>query len=209
MRWGMVIDLKRCVGCQTCEVACKVGNAFPPGIYQNRTIDYERGEFPEVERVFLPVQCMHCGEAPCEEVCPNEAIQRTDSGIVLVDYDECIGCESCMVVCPYGAISYFDGDVGYYEDLPIGERIKGENPDDVCVKCDFCRERVEEGLEEGLKPGEDPQATPICAARCPTEARTFGDLDDPDSDVSEIIEERDGFKLHPEHETDPAIYYVR
>ncbi|KXB01978.1 hypothetical protein AKJ44_01730 [candidate division MSBL1 archaeon SCGC-AAA261F17] len=209
MRWGMVIKLKRCVGCQTCLVACSFGNAFPPTNYQNKTIDYEEGEFPDVERVLLPALCMHCGEAPCEDVCPTDAIQRTESGVVWIDYNECIGCKSCMLVCPYGVISFFDGDVGRYEGLPIGERIKREYPKDVCIKCDLCRERVEKGLEKGLEPGEDLEATPLCVIRCPTEARVFGDLDDSDSEVSKLIKEEKGFQLYPQYETDPAVYYVR
>lgn len=212
MRWGMVINLKRCVGCQTCEVACEFENAVPPGIYQNKTLDYETGNYPDVDRAFLPVLCMQCETPPCIDACPSNATQQTDSGIVWTDYDKCEGCKSCMAACPYGAREFFDGNVDYYGgkgDTPIERRIKREHPEDVVIKCDFCRDRVEKGAEGGLTPGEDPEATPVCVISCPTEARVFGDLDDPNSEVSKTIREKDGFQLHPHHGTDPSVYYVR
>lgn len=210
VNWGIVVDLEKCVGCQTCLMACKVNNSIPEGIKFNETVDYETGKFPDVGRIFLPVQCMHCERPVCMDVCPADAVNQTDTGIVWTDPEVCVGCKSCMSACPYGARSYFDGEVSEnYEGTPVGRRIKEENEKDTVLKCDFCRERVEEGMEKGLTPGEDPEATPYCIISCIADARTFGDLDDPDSEVSRKIRNRDGNRLHPEHDTEPKIYYVK
>jgi phenylacetyl-CoA:acceptor oxidoreductase subunit 1 len=104
-RYVMTIDLRRCVGCQTCTAACKGANATPPGIQWRRVLDIESGEFPDVRRTFLPVACMHCGDPPCESVCPTRATTKRADGLVAIDYDLCIGCANCVMACPYDARS--------------------------------------------------------------------------------------------------------
>ena len=90
-RWGMVIDVNRCVGCQSCTIACKHTNDTPPGVQWRRVLDVEQGEFPDVERVFLVVGCQHCAEPSCVPVCPTGATRQRDDGLVTMDYDLCIG----------------------------------------------------------------------------------------------------------------------
>lgn len=115
----MVIDLKRCVGCQTCTVACKIENFVPPGVFFTRVNDYEVGKYPHVRRHFLPTGCMHCKEAPCVDVCPSGSSCKREDGIVLVRQELCVGCRYCMVVCPYGARHFNeDGNAGYFETGP-------------------------------------------------------------------------------------------
>jgi phenylacetyl-CoA:acceptor oxidoreductase subunit 1 len=210
VRWGMVIDLKRCAGCMTCVAACKLANYVPPNIYLNKVFDYEDGEYPNVTRNFLPVQCMHCEEPPCKSVCPTGATYKRDDGIVIVDESKCIGCRYCMMACPYGARSfyaketyYFDGAKMIYEEYGYRRLDKG-----TVMKCHFCFERIDEGIKRGLRPGIDEEATPICVISCIGKARYFGDLDDPDSEVTQLIRRRKAFRLHPELGTGPSIYYL-
>ena len=209
-RYGMIVDLRRCVGCQTCTAACKYEKALPHNVFLNRTVDYETGEYPNVRRTFLPILCMHCETAPCEKICPTNSTKKRDDGIVWVDYEECAGCRLCMAACPYGVRIFFNGAEQFYGkgDTPLDRRVKERYPPEVVLKCDFCRERVDKGIEKGLSPGIDPEATPVCVISCVTEARKFGDLDDPNSEVSKLIRERKGFQLHPHHGTNPAVYYV-
>jgi phenylacetyl-CoA:acceptor oxidoreductase subunit 1 len=210
VRWAMVIDLKKCVGCMTCVAACKLANFVPPGIYWNKVFDYEVGKYPNVRRCFLPVQCMHCKNPPCKDACPTGATIQREDGIVIIDYSKCIGCRYCMMVCPYDARSfyskekhYYDGGKMIYEEYGYKKHQRG-----TVMKCNLCYERIDEGLKKGLKPGEDPEATPICVISCIANARYFGDLDDPESEVSKLIRRRKGFQLHAELGTDPSIYYL-
>lgn len=210
-RWGMVIDLGKCVGCQTCTVACKWYNYTPRGIFFCKTIDYEMGEYPNVTRRFLPVLCMHCEAPPCEKACPTKATIKGVDGIVYVDYDKCVGCRYCMMACPYQARSYHKKEQKYYEgeSVPHDAQIAQKFQKGVVMKCDFCRERVEEGIGRGLRPGVDLDATPTYVISCITNARHFGDLDDPQSSVSKLIRDRKGYQLHQELETRPGVYYIQ
>lgn len=210
MRLGMAINLTRCVGCQTCAAVCKLENGVPKGIYFNRTVDHEIGEYPDVSREFFPVMCMHCENPSCMNVCPLDAIEETDEGIVRVNIEECRGCQSCVDACPYGAMNFFEGEIEYFQggESPIEEKIREEQEEGVAIKCDFCHDRVKEGLEKGLTPGEDYEATPFCVIACPTEARVFGDIEDPDSEISEVIEEKEGVQLQPFEGADPSVHYI-
>lgn len=198
VRYGMVIDLKRCIGCDTCTIACKAVNATSRGIMWNRVLKYETGKYPHSRLNFLPVLCMHCEEAECEKVCPTGATTRREDGIVTVDNDKCIGCRYCMVACPYAAryfadklYTYCPGHVTSYEKIGYKKHKLG-----TVQRCNFCLERVEQGLE------------PSCVLSCIGNARFFGDLDDPDSEVSKLIKERRGFVLNPELDTKPSVYYL-
>ena len=102
-RWAMAVDLRRCVGCQTCTAACKHANSTPPGVQWRRVLDIEVGEYPEVQRAFVPVGCNHCDEPACLPVCPTGATYKRPDGIVSIDYDACIGCAYCAVACPLQA----------------------------------------------------------------------------------------------------------
>ncbi|MFQ5821656.1 MAG: 4Fe-4S dicluster domain-containing protein [Candidatus Heimdallarchaeota archaeon] len=210
MRWGMVIDLRRCIGCQTCTIACKLNINVPKGIFFCKVNDYEVGTYPNVIRRFLPTLCMHCKNPPCQDVCPTGATVRRSDGIVVVDYDKCVGCSYCMMACPYGARTFYAKMETYYgsEMTPYDKVVAEKFKPGTVVKCDLCRERVEKGLRRGLKPGVDPEATPICVISCITNARHFGDLDDPMSNVSKLVRERKGYQLHPKLGTDPSVYYI-
>src|SRR3990172_8775953 len=115
-RRGMVIDLKRCNGCHACTVACKAENATPPGVFWGRVLEHETGKYPTPKRTFLPVLCNHCENAPCVKVCPTGASSQREDGLVLVDYQKCIGCRACMTACPYQARYYMKEIHGYYGD---------------------------------------------------------------------------------------------
>jgi phenylacetyl-CoA:acceptor oxidoreductase 27-kDa subunit len=186
-RWAMVADLRRCVGCQTCTAACKQANATPRGVQWRRVLDLEVGEYPSVRRAFVPVGCMHCDDPPCLDVCPSTATRKRADGIVTVDAELCIGCMYCSVACPYDARHKVDG---------------------VSTKCTFCVERIDAGGARGLKPGVDPDATPVCVNSCIAQALHFGDLDDPKSNVSQLLAENQTFRMHAELGTGPGFYYL-
>ncbi len=201
-RMGMVFDLKTCIGCNACVVACKQENSLPDGVFFTRTLSHEYGEYPNTKRVYIPTICNQCDDAPCEKVCPSGATYTRHDGIVMVDGDKCIGCTSCAVACPYDMRTQIDEDLLTNGLFGEGELTDFEkqgygrwNPGTV-VKCDFCSQRVDEGL------------VPACVHTCPTEARIFGDLDDPNSAPSVLIRERGGRQPLPEKNTKPKVYYV-
>lgn len=212
-RWGLVIDKKRCIGCWACMVACKEEHFLPPWVLWNRILIGETGKYPMVRKEILPVLCNHCKEAACLKVCPTGATSQREDGIVLIDYDKCMGCRYCLVACPYQMRTYYDHEREYFPGQGLTEfEVLGREiyPFQVgtVVKCNFCVERIDEGLKKGLKPGVDRDATPACVIQCPTTARVFGDLDDPDSEVSKLIKEKRGTQLHPEFGTEPSVYYL-
>ncbi len=209
-RWGMAIDVNRCVGCQTCTIACKHWNNTLPDIQWRRVIDIEQGEYPDVQRQFLVTGCQHCEEPPCVPVCPTGATRQRDDGLVTMDYDICIGCGYCAVACPYQARTiaheikgYYDGTVTQQEKAVFDEGRIG-----VAQKCTFCIDRVDSGLDSGLTPGVDPDATPACSAACIASAITFGDYNDPGSNVSQLVRDNPMFQMHEELGTDPQIKYL-
>jgi Fe-S-cluster-containing dehydrogenase component len=210
----MVIDLKRCVTCYACAVACKQEHFLPANVFWNRLIVSETGKYPEVIQRIYRVLCNHCKEAPCVIVCPAAAMTRRNDGIVSVDPDKCVGCQYCVIACPYQQPTFYDGKnkehfpgQGLTEYEVIGEKLYPHQAGTV-IKCNFCKERVDDGVQQGLKPGIDRQATPACVNTCMTKALHFGDLDDPQSNVSALIRARKGFQLHPEWGTEPSVYYV-
>ncbi len=208
-RWGMVIDLNRCVGCQTCTIACKHQNDTTPDVQWRRVLDVEQGTFPDVQRFFMVTGCQHCEEPPCVPVCPTGATYKRDDGIVAVDYDQCIGCGYCAVSCPYQARTIVKQQDWYYGAETAQERAVA-HPERIGVaqKCTFCSDRVEAGRARGLTPGVDPDATPACSAACIASAISFGDWNDPASPVSRLAEGRSLLQLNAETGTDPQIKYL-
>ncbi len=224
-KYGMVIDLDLCFGCRACMVACKIENNTPYSHFWMYVFRLEEGEYPNTEVTFLPRPCMHCDNAPCVKVCPVGARYKEKTGFVGMDWERCIGCRYCEVACPYG-VNYFnwgDPKKNQYLDWkdadlkaitngasppyanPDLEGRYGENKQKIAganhlkgveEKCTFCIHRVEKGL------------LPACVANCPSFALNFGDLDDPDSNVSKLLEEKPSFRLEEEFNTKPRVYYV-
>jgi len=196
---ALVIDLNTCVGCHACVTSCKEWNTSgwagslsdtnpygkdPSGVFFNRVQTYEAGTFPNTETIHFPKSCLHCEEPPCVPVCPTGAsYKRAEDGIVLVDYDKCIGCKYCSWACPYGARE-FDEESG------------------VMKKCTLCVDRI---YDESLPPD---RRKPACVLACPAGARLFGDVTDPDSEVSIAIREEGGYQLMPEWGTRPGNQYL-
>ncbi|MDE2376086.1 4Fe-4S dicluster domain-containing protein [Bradyrhizobium sp.] len=210
-RWAMIADLERCVGCQTCTAACKHTNATSPAVQWRKVLDIEAGSYPAVSRTYVPVGCQHCEDPPCMRVCPSTATRKRADGIVTIDYDICIGCAYCDVACPYQArFKVSEADFAYGADRKMKHEAVREDPArlGVAQKCTFCSDRIDFGLEHGLTPGVDPRATPACANACIATALHFGDLDDPSSNVSKLLERHKHFRMHEEIGTGPGFYYL-
>jgi len=224
-RWGMVIDLDKCVGCQTCTIACKEENNIPHGspqeqaqrreIYWNRVLAVSEGEYPTARVQIISMPCMHCDKAPCVTVCPAKATYRREDGIIVQDFRRCIGCRYCIVACPYGVRNFNFRDQIEEEyhrpDLPPDRISRGPWPfpqrvRGVVEKCNFNFHRIDKALKEGKKIGVD--VVPACVEACPTKARAFGDLDDPESEVSRLLGSRTSFRLREELHTEPKVYYL-
>jgi len=208
-RWGMTIDVNRCVGCQTCTVACKHENDTVPGVQWRKVLDVEVGKYPDVERLFLVTGCQHCAEPSCVPVCPTGATKQREDGLVTMDYDLCIGCGSCAVACPYQARTIVHDKPTYFGTATPQETLVAHDERvGVAQKCTFCIDRVDDGLAQGKRPGIDHLATPACASSCITQAIKFGDFNDPESEVSKLVSERDFFQMHEELGNDPQIKYL-
>ena len=209
-RWAMVADLRRCVGCQTCTAACRHTNATPPEVQWRRVLDMEFGTYPDVQRVFVPVGCQHCDEPPCMDVCPTTATKKRDDGIVTIDYDLCIGCAYCSVACPYQARYKTDrATFAYGADPTTSEALRHDDKRlAVATKCTFCVDRIDAGLAQGLTPGVDAAATPACVNACIADALAFGDTDDPHSNVSQLLEHNQHFRMHEVLGTGPGFHYL-
>lgn len=199
MRLGMVIDLKRCVGCNACTLACKQEHGTPTGVHFARVVTRELGTYPVTRRTFLPVLCNHCQDAPCEEVCPTGATYIRPDGIVMVDNQKCIGCRACAVACPYMNRFFLEEGMLEGDGRPAStfERVKwAAFEEGTMAKCTLCAHRIDRGLE------------PACVVTCPSEARIFGDLDDENGRLQRLIRERSGRTLLPECNTRPSVYYL-
>lgn len=213
-RWGMVINLNRCIGCYACMLACKQEHFLPPGVFWNRVLVGELGKYPAVRKQIYPVLCNHCEEPACVDACPTGATSRRDDGIVIVDSDKCVGCRYCLIACPYQQRTflatlkkeYFPGQ-GLTEWEALGRELYPFQEGTV-VKCNLCAERIDKAHEMRLQPGVDREVTPACVIACPAKARSFGDLADPVSEVSRLIVQRRASQLGPEFGTNPSVYYI-
>lgn len=176
-RWGMVIDLRKCIGCEACTVACSIENQVPNGQFRTIVSSYEVDINGLSTSAVLPRLCNHCEEPPCIPVCPVEATYQREDGIVVVDNTRCVGCAYCVQACPYDA-----------------RFINSET--NTADKCTFCVHRVEAGL------------LPACVETCVGAARIFGDLNDPNSEVSKLIIKHKTDGLNPDQGTHPQVYYI-
>lgn len=219
---GMVINLDACMGCRACMEACKVENNTGQNVFWMHTFRFEQGEYPHAKVTFMPRPCMHCDNAPCVKSCPVGARFKRDDGLVLTDFERCIGCRYCEVACPYG-VNYFNwrlptDNVYLEQDAEVGAIAKGavpayENPDlneryrdrlvagsghakGIVEKCTFCVQRLTKGLD------------PACVANCPVDALVFGDLDDPESKASKLLAAKRSFRMLEELGTQPRVHYV-
>jgi phenylacetyl-CoA:acceptor oxidoreductase subunit 1 len=209
-QWVMVADLERCVGCQTCTAACRHANATSPAVQWRKVLDIESGSYPNVSRTFVPTGCQHCADPPCMHVCPSTATRRRADGIVTIDYDICIGCAYCDVACPYQARFKIDAPHFAYGGTALQNEIEREDPRRIGVaqKCTYCSDRIDFGLVNGLMPGIDDAATPACVNSCIADALHFGDIEDPNSNVSQLLREQRHFRMHEELGTEPGFYYL-
>lgn len=209
-RWVMVIDLRKCVGCNACTIACVVENKLPPGVVYRPVLHEEEGKYPHVVRKFIPRPCMQCDNPPCTPVCPVNATWKRPDGIVVIDYEACIGCRYCIPACPYGARSFDFGDY-YTEGTPEIDPVerapsfeyhrpwkrKGNQPPvGTARKCHFCLHRIERGL------------LPQCVTTCIGRATFFGDANDPESLVSELIRKPNVIRLKEKLGLEPKVYYL-
>jgi Fe-S-cluster-containing dehydrogenase component len=213
--WGMVIDLRRCIGCEACVLACKIENKTPPGVFYTVVTREPLPGGGNDRPVFMTKPCFHCEEPPCTPVCPvNATYKRPSDGIVVVDYDRCIGCRYCVAACPYGA-RWFDFGEDYELSPEAGPlvspeykqyraRTRLESPIYNVRKCSFCLHLQDENGEYDREAGR----WPACAKTCPGHAIHFGDLDDPESEVSLLLRERNAIRLKEELGTKPSVYYL-
>ena len=221
-KWGMVIDLNKCTGCGECVAACKVENNV--AIVGREESGNERtmlwmdiltiheGEYPHVKVRYIPRPCYHCDNPPCTKVCPVRATYLNEEGIVTQIFPQCIGCRYCMAACPY-TVKSFD----WYEPWWPQEMASALNPDvsvrpaGVVEKCTFCIHRLQKAKEqvatEGRELREDDYI-PACVESCPTQAFSFGDLDNRDSEVSKLTRSPRAFRMLEELGTEPKVYYL-
>ena len=203
--FAIAVDTTRCMGCHTCGVACKQENNVPDGVWWLRSLtdggdhmDSPRGAYPQNEMRYLTLQCQHCENPACVKVCPVGATyQDPETGVVRQDYEKCIGCRMCMSACPYTGVRSFNWEepkssIGH----DLGDRDVPAHQKHVVEKCTFCYHRLARGEE------------PACVDACPAVARFFGDVNDPSSEISQILGSRASVQLLTEMGTKPSVYYL-
>jgi Fe-S-cluster-containing dehydrogenase component len=201
--YAMLIDLRRCVGCTTCQVSCKMENAVPVGSFRSRVAINDVAEYPDAKRYFLPLFCNQCDEAPCLAACPVPgATYKRDDGIVAVNRDLCIGCGKCVQFCPYNA-RYMQPNIPVRNDptpfLGKAPELKGKPISALRVvdKCDFCLDRRALGEEETA-----------CQRNCFGKGIVFGDVNDPASRIAKLLASEKTRVFLPEAGTKPRVHYI-
>lgn len=177
MKFGFIIDNRKCIGCHACTVACKSEHDVPVGVNRTWVKQTEKGQFPNTRRVFSVSRCNHCSDAPCVSICPTQALFTRKDGIVDFNNDRCIGCKSCMQACPYDAL-YIDPETN------------------TAAKCNYCAHRVEIGLE------------PACVNVCPEHAIISGDMENPETEISQLLAREQVTVRKPEKGTAPNVFYI-
>jgi molybdopterin-containing oxidoreductase family iron-sulfur binding subunit len=210
-KFAIAVDYRRCIGCGSCAVSCKLENNLPNDVWY-RTVntiggdskDTPAGTYGNNTISYQPFGCMHCDMPACVEVCPTGATYKDEeSGIVMQNTEECIGCRSCMEACPYMTIGqgvrvFLSEEPEYLVGFPVGNEQAPQHNVQTVEKCNLCYTRVTNG------------GVPACVEGCPTYAMTFGDLNDPDSDISKLLQEREYETLNPgDTSTGPNIYYLK
>jgi len=198
-------------------------NQLTPDSPWNVMMEWETGTYPNVARHFVTMNCMHCEDAPCKRACDDigvHAISKNEFGVVLIDYDQCIGCQYCQAVCPYGVPQYNEELAKLYPDeaqkTPHEARpYEARHPThrkqaETVEKCTFCYHKLEPAIEKGETHliGKVPEYTPACDLVCPVQARVFGDIEDPESEVAQWVAEKPAVQLKKEFGTRPQVYYV-
>lgn len=223
-KWGLAVNLDACTGCQACVTACSMENNIPfvgedevaygRGLHWIRVTREWEGEYPEVTPSRTPIMCQQCGNAPCEPVCPVFASVHSESEqINLQVYNRCIGTRYCANNCPFIArtFNWFDYEMpspmNYYLNPDVTVRRRG-----VMEKCTFCVQRIRHGQDQAKAEGrevEDGEIAPACVQACPTNALVFGDLSDPESEVSKMSRSQRRFRLLEELGTEPKVVYLK
>ncbi|MGB5363451.1 MAG: NrfD/PsrC family molybdoenzyme membrane anchor subunit [Aureibaculum sp.] len=177
MKYGFIIDNRKCIGCHACTTACKSEHDVAVGVNRTYVKQVEKGEFPNTRRIFSVMRCNHCTDAPCVEICPVEALYTREDGIVDFDNNRCIGCKSCMQACPYDAL-YIDPE------------------NNTAAKCNYCAHRVDVGRE------------PACVTVCPEHAIIAGDMENPHTEISQLLARQQVKVRKPEKGTNPNLFYI-
>jgi len=221
-QWAMVIDLDRCTGCEACVVACAVENNIPTvgpdQAARGRSIEWIRieryfeGEYPDVKVRFRPVLCQHCQEAPCEPVCPVYATYHTEEGLNAQVYNRCVGTRYCANNCPY-SVRFFNFFEPHW-DAPLQKSLNPEvsvRTTGVMEKCTFCIQRIRKGEEKARDEGRavrDGDVVPACVQTCETKAMYFGNIADPESEVSRLSRSNRATRLLEDLGTKPKVIYL-
>ncbi|MFR5000199.1 MAG: 4Fe-4S dicluster domain-containing protein [Slackia sp.] len=208
-RYAMAIDMSRCIACNTCSVACKIENNLPNNVWWTRVIhvgggdetqEIPSGTYAEGDLAMgaYTLACQHCSSPACVAVCANGSTFIRDDGIVDFNPEECIGCNLCIEACPYNDVRVaIEEEPQWYTDFAVGDAQAKQHHAKTVEKCTFCAHRVERG------------ELPACVESCPGRARTFGDLDDPNSDISKLIASREYTQLQVEDGTNPSVYILQ
>ena len=230
--WGMVVDVDKCIGCQACVVACQSENNIPINeeehFNQRRAIEWIRveryweGEFPDVKARFIPIMCQHCGDAPCEPVCPVFATYRNDEGLNVQVYNRCVGTRFCSNNCPYHVRFFNFWEPEWPESLhnqlnpDVTVRSRG-----IMEKCTFCIQRIRRTKRTASRAGANAtdeeferSLDPACVNACPTETLYFGDFNDPESKVSKMKEKESqpegrAYTMLENLGTNPGVIYLK